>query len=98
MNINDSVGIKLTVAGRAILRNQYEAMRAQYPSLPPYTEPSEDAEGYTEMQLHRIMNAFGEYMFMGNVDLPFGTEIRLKTVYSRPAEPARRQLQIEDQA
>lgn len=38
-------------------------------------EPKIDENGYTQMQMVEVMQVFGSYMYNGNTDLPFETDI-----------------------
>lgn len=67
ININDTVRVKLTDTGRAMLVEQ--DMRA-------YKLP--EADGYTEFHLWELMQVFGSAMFHGNPNLPFETNMELK--------------------
>ena len=82
ININDSVFVKLTVAGKNELRRQHEELNKELNGfLGDYIQPKEDAEGWSEWQLYHIMNTFGHMMHVGIDDIPFETTIRFDTYY-----------------
>ena len=65
-NVNHNVRVRLTDYGRKILAND--------PMGPyPYTE----VDGWSTFQLWRLMELFGQYMFMGSPPVPFETEIMI---------------------
>lgn len=72
-NINERVKVKLTVKGIEHLKKQHERiMKNGYPY--EFKLPQVDKDGYTEFQLHDLMQTFGEIMFPG-CELPFKTDI-----------------------
>src|SRR5690348_10918622 len=73
-NINDHVRIKLTDSGRKVLKAHYDSIE-----LPPdFQRPSksEDANGFSEWQLHEVMYIFGRSVYIG-CETPFETNIKL---------------------
>ncbi len=77
LNINSNVRIKLTPFGIAKLAANHEELRSSRPSIGKFTPPETDKDGYCEMQLWEIMSTFGEDMYMGNMHLPFETNIQI---------------------
>lgn len=75
-NINESVRVRLTDVGRAILAQQAEDLRKSFPKLKPYVPKQEDAEGYVRFSMWSLMQELGPYVSMGT-PLPFETEIIL---------------------
>jgi len=75
-NINDTVKVKLTEAGRNILRDRHDEAYSSVPQFiekPEYKLPEVDSNGYTKFQLHELMNIFGGSLY--NWALPFETTI-----------------------
>lgn len=70
VNVNSYVKVKLLPTGLAI----YQAEHEKYCPHLPYTPPEVDADGYSEFQLHSLMNIFGAYLLLG-LDIPFETDI-----------------------
>lgn len=68
-NTNSYVYIQLTDFGRNIIRNRIT-------EFPLNKAPEEDKNGWSQWQLHQVMNFFGEYLVTGG-DLPFETTIRI---------------------
>jgi len=71
-NINDKVRVKLTDIGRSVYREHYavlDSMLGKERRVIP-----EDAEGFSEWQLWRLMSIFGSRIRMG-FDPPFETTI-----------------------
>lgn len=77
LNINSQVRIKLTPFGIAKLTAKHEELRSICPSIGEFTPPKMDKDGYCEMQLWEVMNTFGEDMYIGNMHLPFETNIQI---------------------
>ncbi len=77
LNINTKVRIKLTPCGIQKLKANHEELRASCPSIGKFTPPKTDKDGYCEMQLWEIMNTFGKDLYMGNMNLPFETNIQI---------------------
>ena len=78
-NINHYVKVKLTGAGKAELRRQYEEFRSQNPKvkLPRFELPKEDEEGWSKWQLWNLMNTFGHMLFLGSIEIPFDPTIKI---------------------
>jgi len=74
VNINEMVKVKLSDKGREIHRKNYEELFKGSSFSHEYREPKTDEEGFSEFQLHEIMNEFGSHIIMGR-ELPFETEI-----------------------
>ncbi len=76
-NINDMVRVKLTDVGRKALEDEHKKFWSSS-SRPeePYTPPKEDADGWSEWQLWRLMNRLGSYVQMGT-EVPFETTIEI---------------------
>lgn len=58
LNLNDTVKIKLTDRGREIVKKHYK----EYPGL---QKKFMRKTGYIEVQVHEMMNIFGDHMIMG---------------------------------
>lgn len=83
-NINDTVRVRLTDYGRAVLRDDWQSTTNIYYASPErsaalrgeYKPPKEDEDGWSEWQLWALMAAFGDRM---NLVFPlcFETEIEI---------------------
>jgi hypothetical protein len=72
-NINERVKVKLTAKGIEHLEKQHNKLvEIGYPY--EFKLPQVDKDGYTEFQLHDLMQTFGKIMFPG-CELPFKTDI-----------------------
>ena len=72
-NINERVKVKLTVEGIKHLEKMHlKLMEGGFPY--EFTLPKIDKDGYTEYQLHDLINTFGEVLHCG-CKLPFKTDI-----------------------
>lgn len=80
-NINDYVKVKLTEKGKYIYYHQFDDINQNIRKVggKPLSviELKYDNEGYTEFQLWRLMEIFGEHLYNG-CDLPFETTIKFK--------------------
>jgi hypothetical protein len=76
-NINQTVRVKLTQHGRAFHAMQHAMFNMKTGRDIRYTPPVEDAEGWSEWQLHELAHQFGEQLYNGNTELPFETNIQL---------------------
>ncbi len=76
-NINDTVRVKLTDHGRATHAMRHVIFNLTNKLDLEYVKPVEDAEGWSEWQLWVLMRAFGQDLFMGNLQPPFETGIQL---------------------
>lgn len=76
-NINHTVRVKLTNAGRAFHAMQHAMFNMKTGRDIRYTPPAEDAEGWSKWQLYDLMHEFGEQTYLGNNELPFETDIQL---------------------
>ena len=72
-NINDTVRVRLTDHGRAVLRQDWESTTNIYYGRPEqrairgeYKPPKEDENGWSEWQLWALMNAFGEHTWLAS--------------------------------
>lgn len=74
LNINDTVKVKLTDAGIAILRKNHDELARSFPKLGDFKLPIVDPDGYSSFQLWGLMETFGPYMHIG-FKVPFETEI-----------------------
>ena len=67
INVNSYVKVKLTERGKEIFRKQFDYLPESYKKRhnPSEFEPKVDSKGYTEFQLHALMNLYGEYLIPG---------------------------------
>ena len=78
INLNDIVKVKLTDAGKDIFYHQYDdlnnviRLRGGKPLVARM--PKVDADGYTEFQLHVLMELYGPHIAMWK-QLPFETNM-----------------------
>ena len=84
INLNDTVLVRLTSAGRALHLAQFTmfvaARRAQGALRDfKYEQPIEDSLGRSTWQLHVLMKTFGSECFAGNPFPVMGAEIELVT-------------------
>ncbi len=95
-NVNDKVRVKLTDHGRKVLREAHAVFWADYPNAAPreYTPQKEDAEGWSEWQLHALMDAFGSRMLGG--PLLFETTIELVLPDQTPVAQGSTALDVND--
>ena len=85
-NINNEVRVKLTDEGIRIYEKRYRDITKRLPNeakkhMERFRRPESDEEGYSRMQLWELMNLYGEYMYNGNMDIPFETEIDIPDEY-----------------
>lgn len=86
-NTNAYVRVKLNDQGRAIHRAIWDGIRAEYPSLRPYSPLREDAEGWSRWQLWSLMQDFGPHISLGRQP-PFATDIEFEVAArSEPLVP-----------
>lgn len=78
LNINSTVRVRLTDAGRQELRRQVADLRRQLGGLPFQAHPREDSEGWSRWQLWALMSQLGHMCQLGFGDLPFETEIEIE--------------------
>lgn len=76
-NINEYVFVKLNKAGLAELKRQHNELKAYVPSLPKYTPPITDSEGYSKFQAWKLMNTFG-HMMRPTFEPPFDTNVKIE--------------------
>lgn len=68
VNLNQTIKVKLNDLGKEIYYHQYDEVNERIkrngdkPIKP--TMPKVDADGYTEFQIWKFMNLYGEYMEM----------------------------------
>ena len=75
INLNNNVKVKLTQYGKEILKHNHQELSNKLTyQLGSYKEPTEDSEGYVQMQLWVVMSTFGPYLSMSGT-LPIDTEI-----------------------
>ena len=63
-NINDTVWVRLTPHGRAMLKANHAEICAAFPNILAdlaYTPPVEDLDGWSEWQMWGLMQEFGEH-------------------------------------
>ena len=61
--INSYVKVKLTEHGKRVLKEQHAAFCKQHPQVKlKYTEPVEDAEGYSRWHLWALMKNLGPHI------------------------------------
>ena len=88
-NINEHVRVKLTDHGRKALERQHVEFWAATGRPAPYAyrAPKEDAEGWSQWQLHRLMEQLGHLCVMSS-PVPFETTIQLvqPKTWAPPAE------------
>lgn len=77
-NLNDYVRVKMTDYGRQIHQVEHRELNATIRKHGgkglPYNPPDEDADGWSQWQLWRLMELFGPYIHMG-CDNPFQPDI-----------------------
>lgn len=71
-NVNDKVWVQVTETGHGIARRQYQELGLEY------KPKQEDADGWSEWQLHELMWHFGPGMGVPTFDPPIRTGIRLR--------------------
>lgn len=76
-NINETVRVRLTDKGKQILRRDFDALHAKYPTIfDEFNLPSEDSDGFSQWALWHLMETFGAHVYLG-ADLPFETDIEI---------------------
>lgn len=85
-NINNSVGVKLTDEGLKILEHQHNELLQRMPPdvaerMGSFIPPEVDEDGYSQFQLCELMHYFGNYIYSGNLSIPFETEIKISDEY-----------------
>lgn len=80
-NLNESVRVQLTHAGRQFLHAEHHNFWDKQGAgiVRDYTPPKEDAEGWSTWQLHSLMSTFGCMIILGRgaKDLPFALDIQI---------------------
>lgn len=76
-NINNKVAVRLTDYGRTCLRKNYDQLNAACGGrlMHPFKLPEETVDGWSEWQMHDLMNQLGEYVGPCFGDTPFEPEI-----------------------
>lgn len=74
LNLNDTIKVKLTDKGMDILKHRLDNLndfiiKQGGSPIAPYI-PEADSEGFTEFQLWKFMNIFGEHFENGMINLP----------------------------
>ena len=92
-NINCPVNIRLTETGIAILKDNYDNMLKAHADKPEVLEmlgefkvPEMDENGYTQMELWKVMAAFGSYLNYGATNPPFELDITISDEYLKDPE------------
>lgn len=75
VNINNYVKVKLNEFGLSVMKSNREELQRMAPSLPDFTPPATDSEGYSKFLLWSLMQAFGPVIHLGG-ELPFDSEIQ----------------------
>jgi hypothetical protein len=76
-NINNNVRVKLTDAGKEILRRQFDEMNKTFPkAFGEFKLPEEDQEGWSEWEMSTLMQYLGKHIVAG-YQLPFETDIEI---------------------
>jgi hypothetical protein len=73
-NINHNIKIKLTKEGEKILAQHHE--KTKVPDW--YYTNYIDINGWWSFQLHNVCIIFGKYLYNGNNNLPFETNIKIE--------------------
>lgn len=74
-NANHTVRVQLTDHGRELRQQAWTALMDGIAGW-SYRPKEEDADGWSEWQLHELMSEFGSEMTMGNPRLPFAMTIQ----------------------
>lgn len=88
-NINYKVKVKFTDAGLEHWAKYYLDLYDGFPNLSSYVLNKEKLlskrmeDGYWEIPLYDLMNIFGDLMCIGNINLPFETDIIIPVTLSR---------------
>lgn len=77
LNINSYVRIKLTPFGIEQLRKKHEEIRKMNPCIGEFIPPEVDTEGYSKMQLWKVMYELGGHAYNGSKNLPFEMNIKI---------------------
>lgn len=72
-NLNDTVKVKLTEHGIAIMKHQHKALQDAYPAYKAEFNSPVDEDGYARFQFHSFIQTFGAYTYLG-CEMPFDTE------------------------
>ena len=74
-NLNSFVKIKLTSCGKEILHNRRKDLYNKIGQPMPEYSIVEDEDGWSRWQLWEVMSIFGNHLYMGASQHPFGLEI-----------------------
>lgn len=77
INVNDTVKVRLKPTGFKMHAARHQEIFKDYPQKPAYHPPRVDPGGWSEFQLHELMQLFGSAMSVANPELPFETELRI---------------------
>ena len=85
-NINDTVLVRLTPKGRAMHARNHASLCARIMALPKlaYKPPTEDANGWSEWQMWRLMEEFAEHCGNGMLPCFEQNTIRIVTAHGAP--------------
>ena len=75
-NIDDTIKIKLTEAGKLALRRRYDELEKRYDGLEHFEMPDEDDEGWSKWSLMDLIVTFGPTTYTG-LYMPFESEVEL---------------------
>lgn len=90
-NVNDEVKVRLTKRGKTIHRQQYESSMSAFLDKYPYEPPKEDAQGWSNWQLWKLMQEFGQHTYNGS-DPCFQTTIQFPLTAASPSPPEGREV------
>lgn len=77
INLNDYVQVRLTPAGELAWAQSWRNTSPE--GVPAGIRASADkGDGWFQFHLHEVMNIFGHLCYLGNNDIPFATEIRVR--------------------
>ena len=78
LNMNAIVKIKLTSLGIKRLKENHEELRKNYPkAIGEFILPEVDEDGYSKMELWKVMKTFGDLLENGSLNMPFNMNIRI---------------------
>ena len=78
LNVNDEVLVRLTPYALALMMENHFKLFCGAKHAPRFAAPEADSEGWTRMQLWRLMQEFGGGMYNGNPNQCFeGNVVRL---------------------
>ena len=79
VNINKCVKVKVNEFDLSVMKSQREKLQALASSLPDFTHPAVDSEGYSKFQKWELMQTFGPVLYLSG-ELPFDIEIHFTNV------------------